>query len=105
MVTAEGLRSIAGYADGVGPEKPLVLPVAENGRLGPPTDIVARAHAVGLVVHVWTLRADAEFLPAAYRGDAAAEVLRFRDLGVDGLFTDHPDVAVRALRPTGGRDR
>jgi glycerophosphoryl diester phosphodiesterase len=105
LVTAEGVRRIAGYADGLGPEKHLILPLGENGRLGPPTDLVARAHAAGLVVHVWTLRADAGFLPADYRGDAAAEVRRFRDLDVDGLFTDHPDVAVRALRPAGGRNR
>ena len=87
MTTEAALEQIATYAHGLGPEKRLAL-----------TDLVTRAHRAGLLVHVWTLRADAEFLPAEYGGDAAAEVRRFRDLGVDGIFTDHPDVAVKALR-------
>ncbi len=96
MVTGPGLAAIAAYADGIGPEKQLILPVGEDGVPGAPTDLVARAHAAGLLVHAWTLRADAEFLPAGYHGDAAAEFDQFRRLGVDGVFTDFPDVAVRA---------
>ena len=87
MTTDTALEQIATYAHGLGPEKRLAL-----------TDLATRAHRAGLLVHIWTLRADAEFLPAEYGGDAAAEVRRFRDLGVDGIFTDHPDVAVKALR-------
>jgi glycerophosphoryl diester phosphodiesterase len=59
---------------------------------------VSRAHRAGLLVHAWTLRADKEFLPAAYKGDAAAEFQDFKRLGVDGVFTDFPDIAVRAYR-------
>ena len=72
---------------------------------GPPTDLVARAHAAGLLVHVWTLRIDKEFLPAGYKGRAEAEFEQFRDLGVDGLFTDFPDVAARVygVAPIGRR--
>jgi glycerophosphoryl diester phosphodiesterase len=87
MTTDASLKQIATYAHGLGPAKRLV-----------PPDLAARAHRAGLFVHVWTLRADAEFLPAQYGGDAAAEVRQYRDLGVDGIFTDHPDVAVGALR-------
>jgi glycerophosphoryl diester phosphodiesterase len=95
-VDAAGLKAIAGYADGIGAEKRLVVPVSPDGALQPPTDLVARAHAAGLVVHVWTLRADKEFLPAGYKGRAEAEFEQFRDLGVDGIFTDFPDVGARA---------
>ena len=98
MVDDAGLKTIAQYADAIGVEKQLILPVAKDGTPGRPTDLVSRAHAAGLLVHVWTLRADREFLPAGYGGDAGAEVRRFRDLGVDGMFTDHPDVVVRALK-------
>lgn len=87
MTTRVALNQIARFAHGLGAEKQLVL-----------ADLVQRAHHFGLFVHAWTLRADAEFLPAQYGGDAAAEVRHFRDLGVDGLFTDHPDIAVKALR-------
>jgi glycerophosphoryl diester phosphodiesterase len=96
-VDDDGLRRIALYADGVGVEKRLIIPLSDDGGLGEATDLVGRAHALGLLVHVWTLRADADFLPAAYGGDPAAEVRRFRELGVDGLFTDHPDIAVRTI--------
>jgi glycerophosphoryl diester phosphodiesterase len=48
-------------------------------------------------VHVWTLRREAVFLSPSYGGDAAAEVRRFVALGVDGIFTDFPDVAARAM--------
>ncbi len=62
--------------------------------------LVARAHALGLVVHVWTVRIEKAFLPAAYKGDAAAEFEQLRGLGVDGVFTDFPDVAVKAFGST-----
>ena len=97
MITAEGLRTIATYADGIGPSKNLVQPLGADGSLGPATSLVPDAHAAGLFVHVWTLRADREFLPAGYGGDVAAEVRRLVALGVDGFFTDFPDLAVRAL--------
>jgi glycerophosphoryl diester phosphodiesterase len=95
MVTPEKLKDIATYADGIGPEKRLVIPVAADGTVGPPTDLVARAHALGLLVHPYTLRIDKEFLPAGYKGDAQLEFKQFRDAGVDGLFTDCPDVAAK----------
>jgi len=58
---------------------------------------VADAHRAGLLVHVWTLRGDAPFLPAAYRGDPGAEWRRLAALGVDGLFGDFPDQGRAAL--------
>ena len=98
MLDAAGLKRIAGYADGIGPEKRLVVPIGADGSIGAPTDLVARAHAAGLLVHIWTIRVDKEFLPAGYHGRAESEYEQFRDLGVDGLFTDFPDVAARVLR-------
>jgi glycerophosphoryl diester phosphodiesterase len=95
MVTPEKLKDIATYADGIGPDKKLVIPVSESGQPGPPTDLVARAHALGLLVHVYTLRIDKEFLPAGYNGNAEEEFRKFRDTGIDGLFTDFPDVAAK----------
>lgn len=96
-VTPARLRAIRQFADGIGATKTLLIPVKE-GRTQPPTTLVADAHAAGLFVHVWTLRRDPMFLPASYNGDAAAEVREFAALGIDGLFTDFPDVAVNALR-------
>lgn len=98
MVDTAGLKTIASYADGIGPEKRLIVPIGADGSIGAPTDLVQRAHAAGLLVHIWTIRVDKEFLPAGYRGRGEAEYEQFRDLGVDGLFTDFPDVAAKVLR-------
>lgn len=97
MVEGDRLKSIAEYADGIGPEKQLLVPVNADGSLGAPTDLVARAHALKLLVHVWTVRKEKEFLPAGYHGDVNAEFDSLRRLGVDGVFTDFPDLAVKAF--------
>jgi glycerophosphoryl diester phosphodiesterase len=87
------LADIGSYADGIGPHVRLVVPGEYQG----PTDLVTRAHAAGLLVHVWTLRSEPVFLSPRYGGDPEAEYRHLRDLGVDGLFTDFPDVATSAL--------
>lgn len=94
------LAEIARYADGIGPNKRLVIPASPDGTLLPPTHLVDDAHAAGLFVHVWTMRSEAVFLSPSYGGNPAKEYEQFRALGVDGVFTDFPDVAVRALKST-----
>jgi glycerophosphoryl diester phosphodiesterase len=104
MVRPEGLRDVASYARGIGVHKSLVIPRDAAGRSLPPTSLVRDAHAAGLLVHVWTLRAENSFLPAelrrgnepSARGDMASEVALFQKAGVDGCFTDHPAVGVAA---------
>jgi glycerophosphoryl diester phosphodiesterase len=93
MATPEGLAEIAAYADGIGPNKRLIVPAGPDGRLRPPTSLVEDAHRAGLLVHPWTFRSDPVFLAPDYEGDAAREVEQFVELGVDGLFCDFPDVA------------
>ena len=83
---------IAKYADGIGIAKSLA---SEAG--------IRAAHALNLKVHVWTFRAENEFLPEDLRigaspaahGDLAAEIRRYLDRGIDGLFVDFPAVGVR----------
>ena len=91
-ITPDKLREIAIYADGVGVEKKLILPVDVDGGVGPATRLVRDAHAAGLFVHVWTLRREPQFLPARYAGDLAAEARAFVATGVDGIFSDFPDI-------------
>lgn len=97
MIAPRGLAAVARYADLIGPSKNLVQPVGPAGELREATTLVHDAHAAGLGVHVWTVRADRQFLPAGYHGDPAAEIRRLVALGVDGFFTDFPDIAARAL--------
>ena len=96
LLQGDAVKKVSEYADGLGPEKRLIIPVNADGSLGTPTDVISRAHAAGLVVHVWTLRVEKEFLPAGYNGQPEAEFAKFRELGVDGVFTDYPDVASKA---------
>lgn len=97
-VTREKLNEMRAYADGVGAEKRLVLPVDASGHVRPATSLIADAHNAKLFVHIWTLRAEAQFLPASYNGSLEAEVRQFVELGVDGMFTDFPDVAAKVIK-------
>ena len=99
-----GLAAVAEYADAIGPDKHQVIPRLPDGRLGTPTSLVPDAHAAGLDVHPYTFRAENTFLPADHRvgttetdyGRAVDEQVTFLAAGVDGLFTDQPDVGVLA---------
>ena len=102
MVTPRGLAGIARYADGVGLAKDIVLPQDAENRVGEPSSVVDDAHDQGLVVHVWTLRRENQFMAANFQvgsdpdapGDLVAETAAFLDAGVDGVFSDHPDGSV-----------
>ncbi|MEU9884931.1 glycerophosphodiester phosphodiesterase [Sphaerisporangium sp. NPDC051011] len=107
LATPEGLREIAGYADGIGVHVRLVVP-GDEGR-GAPTSLVTDAHRAGLPIHVWTVRPENAYLPAGFRtgdpkapgyaaahGDVEGWLTRLYGLGVDGVFTDDPGVASRA---------
>lgn len=98
LITPEGLRGVARYADAIGAHKWLVLPRAVAGDTSRATSLVRDAHAAGLLVHVWTMRSDTPDLALGFLGDAAAEWRAFRDAGVDGMFGDFPDVGAAALR-------
>jgi glycerophosphoryl diester phosphodiesterase len=97
LATPKGLAEIATWADGIGPSKRLIVPAGPDGRLLPPTSLVEDAHRAGLLVHPWTFRSEPRFLAPDYEGDPGREYEQFFGLGVDGLFSDFPDVA-RACR-------
>ena len=99
MRSPTGLRRVRRYADGIGVAKELLLTAAPDGSVGRASTLVRDAHAAGLLVHIWTIRSDAPFLPRMWHGDEAAEVRAFAALGIDGLFTDFPANAVNTLRP------
>lgn len=105
MMQPKGLRTIAIYADLIGPPfQVLQLQRGANGRLRSP--LIDDAHAAGLQVMPYTFRPENTYLPAAYRsGDETARhdagsIRHIRDhveAGIDGLFADDPAPARRAL--------
>jgi glycerophosphoryl diester phosphodiesterase len=103
-LTPAGLRELSRYAAGIGPEKSQIIPRRADGTLGTPTSLVADAHAAGLQVIPYTFRAENQFLPADLRvgtdpaayGRAIDEQVTFLRTGLDGLFTDQPDIGVLA---------
>ncbi len=109
MATQDGLARIARYANGVGPEKyHFILPKDEAGRLNPgeATSFVRNAHAVRLLVHPYTFRGENRSLPKNFQGkqphnelqlgNLVGEIERFLQTGIDGFFTDHPDLGRQA---------
>ncbi|HEY2684430.1 MAG TPA: glycerophosphodiester phosphodiesterase family protein [Steroidobacteraceae bacterium] len=85
-------KETATYADAIGIAKALATPEA-----------VRAAHAAGISVHVWTFRAENEFLPAQFKrgsapadhGDLAGEIRAFLERGIDGFFADFPSIGVK----------
>ncbi len=105
LLTPQGLRGLR--ADGIdvlGPDKVQVISREDDDDLGRPTRLVADAHAAGLQVMPYTFCAQNQCLPADFRrgegaaavGDATGELLAFLRAGVDGVFTDEPDLGVAA---------
>ena len=107
--SAEGLKEVASYADGIGPWKRMIVSVKgvdANGdgeaddvngdgavndadkTLTAPTSLITDAHAAGLLVHPYTFRDEARYLASDYKGDPEKEIRQFIELGVDGFFTD-----------------
>jgi glycerophosphoryl diester phosphodiesterase len=119
MLTRAGLALIAAYADGIGPWKPMVVPVKcrldaagnckdldGNGTFDgypdsiqqPATSLVADAHRAGLFVHEYTFRSEKGYynVPFDAKGDPLNEYMTHFRLGVDGVFSDAADTALFA---------
>ncbi len=106
LASPAGLKEIARYADGVGPNTAWIVPTVGNVAQAP-TRFVPNAHREKLVVHPWTFRRENNFLPEQYRqgnpahpmyltaaGNLPGWLALFYQLGVDGVFTDNPDTGV-----------
>jgi glycerophosphoryl diester phosphodiesterase len=112
LATPGGLKEISKYANGIGPDSRLIVPLDAANHVLAPTSLVHDAHQASLLVHPFTFRRENNFLPEEYRrgnpaspsylmatGDIAGWMRLFYKLGVDGFFTDNSDTAV-AVRHT-----
>ncbi|WP_354701449.1 Glycerophosphodiester phosphodiesterase, periplasmic [Paraconexibacter sp. AEG42_29] len=106
ITTPAGLKVIANYAEAIGPDKAQIVPRKPDGSSAPATSLVADAHRAGLKVTPYTFRPENQFLPLERRssadpnayGDLIGELQQYLALGVDGFFTDNPDIGVEAVR-------
>ncbi len=106
MSTPDGLKKVATYAWGIGPNKEMIQKGGDA-----PTTLVADAHGAGLRVHPWTFRAENFFLPSRFRqgvdprahGLLVDEIDRYLALGIDGFFTDFPYLGVQARNAAKGK--
>jgi len=111
FTTAEGLAFLKGKVNAIGPEKSLVIPESGDAAPDQPSDLVRKAHADGLLVIPFTFRSENQFLGKDYQvgtdpdspGRAEEEQKAFLAAGVDGAFTDHPDITERARTAALGR--
>ncbi|HSP39092.1 MAG TPA: glycerophosphodiester phosphodiesterase [Frankiaceae bacterium] len=105
IVSPAGLRKVATYADWLGPDKAQMYPrdpATQNS--GAPSTLVRDAHAAHLCIVPYTVRPENQFLPAQYRtaadpnayGHVFDEYQDLFEVGVDGLFTDTPDIGFAA---------
>ncbi|WP_209000036.1 glycerophosphodiester phosphodiesterase [Pannonibacter tanglangensis] len=93
--TPDGLKEIAAVANGIGPTFTQVLTDQNKDGVAEVTSLVADAKALGLAVHPYTFRAD-RLPPFAASFDELVR-LAVTTAGVDGIFTDQPDKALKAL--------
>jgi len=120
LLTPQGLAEVRTYADGIGPWKVYLMSskcisivngacadtngdglTDERDRMltpspNTPANIVANAHAQGLLVHPYTFRSEQKRLASDYKGSPVNEYLTFYELGVDGVFADFADDAFAA---------
>lgn len=107
LATAQGLKDVAKYANGVGPSKGYILSFNDNGSVQT-TSFISDAHAAGLKVHPYTFRPENNFLPTPLKcsqdkpaercpSGALKEFEAYFKAGVDGVFTDDPALGREAV--------
>ena len=97
VTTIEGLKDLSLYAYGIGPSLNMIIPNnSKDSRLGL-SSLVEDAHSVGMKVHPYTFRQESPLaLTYATNYENLLDIY-FNHVGVDGVFTDFPDLTVKFL--------
>ncbi len=98
MHEADAMEKIAQYADAIGPWKAMLVSSESTRNHIIINDMVRNAHKQGLKVHPFTFRKETHRIP-----DYAEDFEQLLDIflyqiGVDGVFTDFPDLAVQFVK-------
>lgn len=115
--TAAGLDFVKTYASGIGPWKTFIISykgtdvnkdgkaddINDDGKVDDadkialqPTNLIDEAHKRGLQVHAYTFRNESRRLLRNYNDNPILEYQAFYKLGIDGVFTDFTDTAIKA---------
>jgi glycerophosphoryl diester phosphodiesterase len=98
MFKAGAMARIAKYADAIGPWKSMLVSDQSTPDTLIISNMVRQAHTVGLKVHPYTFRNDPGRIPEyASSFDDLLDIFLYR-VGVDGIFSDYPDLAVDFIR-------
>lgn len=97
MLSESGMQKVATYADGIGPSVFLLVVRDSTETDIKVTGLVELAHALNLQVHPYTFRRERNQMPPFARNYEDFLRIFFVDVGVDGVFTDFPDLTVRFI--------
>jgi glycerophosphoryl diester phosphodiesterase len=98
MVTLDGLKEIRKYAQVLGPHKKyLVVENAKSEMTLVANDVLKNAKLLDLKIIPYTFRNESFFVMKPLT-DPMKEYEFFYKIGVDGVFSDFPDTAVKAIK-------
>lgn len=93
------LARVAGYAQGIGPNISLLVSEFRPDGGFTATELASAAHHHGLAIHPWTIRRDS--LPAGVPSLESLHEILFRELRVEGAFSDFPDLTSEWIAEAG----
>lgn len=101
LLTKEGVKEVAKYASIYAPWFTHLAVPAEDGKSWTTAPCLAWAKDAGMKVHTWTHRTD-----SLAKGFASEEVMfdaMFKEMKLDGMFSDFPDHPIAYLKKNGMR--
>lgn len=96
LQTDEGLKELARYATIYAPDFALLAVPSQDGKSYTRSDLGDRARKAGMKLHTWTFRVDS--MPKGFKTTKEVMDFCFKDLKLDGIFSDFPDVVVNYLK-------
>ncbi|UIN00641.1 glycerophosphodiester phosphodiesterase [Yersinia ruckeri] len=99
MFKPGAMKQVAQYADGIGPDYHMLVAAESTPNKIIFTNMVKDAHASNMMVHPYTIRADA--LPKYATDVNQLYDIIYNQAKVDGVFTDFPDKGVQFLQKQG----
>ena len=98
----EGLRNISKFAQGIGPDKSLLIELdSTKTKYLRPSEMTINARKLNLTIHPYTFRVDS--LPSYVKSHDELMGIFIDEVKVDGLFSDFPDLVIDYIKSNGRR--